>query len=69
MAPGADMYGLWVGTAKGTADVGSVHVSSATSSYDVSTMASRQKLYARLWTRINGVWMRYQDIAFTAPSR
>ena len=68
MVPGADMYGLWVGTAKATADVASVHLSTTTSSYDVPTMVLGQKLYARVWTRINGVWMRYQDITFTAPT-
>ncbi len=68
MAPGADMYGLSVGTSKGTADVASVHVSSSTSSIDLPATAPGQKLYARLWTRINGVWARYQDVSFTAPT-
>jgi hypothetical protein len=67
-AASADMYGLWVGTAKGTADVASLHLSTAASSYDVPAMPVGRTLYARVWTRVNGVWARYQDISFTTPA-
>jgi hypothetical protein len=63
---GAEAYGLWVGTSPRTADLASVHTSSATSSYDVAALPAGQKLYARVWTKINGTWARYQDITFAS---
>ncbi len=62
---GADQYGVWVGTTRASADLASTHLSNATSSYDISALPAGQTVYARIWTKVDGAWTRYQDISFT----
>ena len=60
---GAQAYYLYVGTSPGANDVldsGEV----AGTSYLPSGLPSSGILYARIWTKVNGMW-RHSDIAFT----
>ena len=60
---GAQAYRLYVGTSPGANDVldsGEV----AGTSYLPSGLPSSGILYARIWTKVNGIW-RHSDIAFT----
>ncbi len=62
---GAAEYGLWIGTGPAKADLVSLHLSSSTLSYDGSKLPIGVRLYARIWTEINGVWARFEDISFS----
>ncbi len=64
--PGAEAYGLWVGSEVGGYDlVSSGDLAADTSSYDLPSLPTGKVLHARLWTKRDGVWSRYQDITFT----
>jgi hypothetical protein len=61
---GADAYSVSVGTAPGLSDI--LHVSElTTTSLVADTLPGYVPLYARLGTRLDGVW-RYTDTTFTA---
>jgi hypothetical protein len=64
--PGSPIYYLYVGTVIGAKNV--VNTGELTqTSYAVAAVPSATTLYARMWTKIGGVW-RYQDTTFgTAP--
>jgi hypothetical protein len=64
--PGVDAYYLYIGTSAGAKNVVNTGETQATS-YLVVNAPSDVTLYARLWTRVDGVW-RFVDITFTAAS-
>jgi hypothetical protein len=62
--PSADSYKLWVGTTPGTHDLldtGDIHETSVVA----DSLPSATWLYARLWTRVGGIW-RYTDSTFSS---
>jgi hypothetical protein len=62
--PGAQAYYLYVGSTLGAKDLVNTGETLQTSYYIRSTRPSNQTLFARLWTKVAGVW-RYVDAAFT----
>ncbi len=61
----AQAYYLYIGTSPGASDVintGELQVTS----YMPKSLPSNQQLYARLWTKVAGVW-RYTENAFIVP--
>jgi len=69
--PGAEAYKLVIGTAAGASDVLDSGPITGTSFEMPKTFHSRHVLYARLWTKVGGVWRardasrRVTDISFT----
>ncbi len=64
-ASGAQYYAAWVGTTPGGYDVASAAVPPGSTSYAPANLPHGRKLYARVWTMVDGLWDRYQDISFT----
>jgi hypothetical protein len=64
--PSAELYKLWVGTAPGAHDLLDTGDVQETSTMGDS-LPSATWLYARLWTRVGGVW-RFTDSSFSATS-
>src|SRR5205807_10232368 len=65
--PNADGYFLYVGTTPGAQDV----VSSGTittTSFKAQYLQPYSTLYARLYTRLGGIWRRSADVAFATGS-
>jgi hypothetical protein len=63
----AQAYVLWVGTTAGAMNVVNTPEILQTSYQPVSVPPASQTLYARMWTKVGGVW-RYTDSTFTAAS-
>ena len=69
--PGAEAYRLVIGTAAGASDVLDSGPLATTSFEMPKTIQSHRMLYARLWTKVGGVWRardasrRVTDISFT----
>ena len=59
----AEKYYLYVGTAPGRADV--VNSGEITSTSMTAVLPSAKHLYARVYTRFDGVWVPSKDVAFT----
>ena len=62
----AQAYYLYLGTTAGAADVtnsGELHQTS----FAIGTFPTGQTLYARIWTKVGGVW-RYTDSTFSAAN-
>jgi hypothetical protein len=62
----AQKYAIWLGTTRAGYDLGGFSVPAGTTSYDVGALPVGRQLYARVWTMVDGGWVRYQDVAFTA---
>jgi hypothetical protein len=62
----AQKYAIWLGTTRGGYDLGGYSGDAGTTSYDMGALPVGQQLYARMWTMVNGAWVRYQDVTFTA---
>jgi hypothetical protein len=63
---GAQAYYLYVGTtlgAKNIVDTGEIQ----TTTYAMSNLPAAQTLYARIYTKQNGIW-RFNDVSFTAAA-
>jgi hypothetical protein len=69
-APGLNVqaYYLYVGTSPGAKDLVNTGEIQATSG-PVPPLPVGQTLYARIWTKINGVWTYPNDVSFTAALR
>jgi hypothetical protein len=63
--PRAQKYAIWLGTTRGGYDLGGYLADAGTTSYDVGALPVGAQIYARLWTMVDGVWVRYQDVGFT----
>ncbi len=63
---GAQAYYLYVGTTPGAHDVINTGEIPATT-YPMVSVPEGRVLYARIWTKMGGVW-RYSEISFTAAS-
>jgi hypothetical protein len=63
----AQGYELYLGTAIGASDLADSGVTLSTY-YKVSAVPTGPPLYARLWTKVNGVW-QYSDSSFIAAAR
>lgn len=61
----AQEYAVWVGTTPGGYDVASAAEAPGTTSFAAGNLPHARKLYARVWTMVDGLWDRYQDISFT----
>lgn len=64
---GAEAYYLYVGTGAGLknlVDTGEIQQTS----YAATSLPSNQTLYARIWTRLSGIWY-YSDISFSGAAR
>ena len=66
-APGAQAYYLYVGTAPGAKDLVDTG-ELTTTSFRAATLPPNRTLYARLYTKVSGVWTAAKDVAFTASS-
>jgi hypothetical protein len=67
---GAQGYYLFVGSSPGAYNLVNSGVMPTTqSSYAVPPLPTGQTLYAVIYTEVNGVWNRWQQIAFTAAPR
>src|SRR6185436_10076405 len=64
--PNAQAYVLWVGTSLGANNVVNTPELSQTS-YQPSSVPGNLTLYARMWTKVGGVW-RFVDSTFTTTS-
>jgi hypothetical protein len=64
--PNAQAYYLYVGSTPGAKDLVNTGEMAATS-YRLSSLPHGQPLYARLWTKVGGVW-RYSDTTFSVRS-
>ena len=69
-APGINVqaYYLYVGTSPGAKDLVNTGEIQATS-WSVPPLPVGQTLYARIWTKVNGVWSYPNDVSFTAALR
>jgi hypothetical protein len=69
-APGINVqaYYLYVGTSPGAEDLVNTGEIQATS-WSVPPLPVGQTLYARIWTKVNGVWSHPDDVSFTAALR
>jgi hypothetical protein len=66
----AEQHWLYVGTGPGANDLLDSGALDATT-FTPSDLPDRRTLYARVWSRVDGRWTRYTDIAFSprAPTR
>ena len=64
--PNAQAYYFYVGSTPGAKDLVNTGEMAATE-YRVSSLPPGQPLYARLWTKVGGVW-RYSDTTFSVRS-
>jgi hypothetical protein len=64
--PNAQAYTLWVGTSVGASNVVNTFETQQTS-YQPASLPANVTLYARMWTKVGGVW-RYVDSTFSAAS-
>ena len=62
---GVQYYATWIGTTPGAYDIASQAFAPGTTSYVPANLPHGRKLYARVWTMVDGLWDRYQDISFT----
>ena len=63
--PNAQAYYLYIGTSPGANDLVDTHEIQTTSYTLRAALPPNQTLYARLWTKVGGIW-RYSDIWFRA---
>ena len=67
--PNAGYYGLTVGVSLGGYDLVSTGPLPATqTSYTVPSLPSGQTLWARIYSYIDGSWLHYSDVSFTAAA-
>jgi hypothetical protein len=64
-APSAEAYYLWLGSSPGTSDLFNSGSTTSTS-INVPPLPVGQKVYARLYTKLNGNWNTYTESTFTA---
>ncbi|MCP4088184.1 MAG: rhodanese-like domain-containing protein [Gammaproteobacteria bacterium] len=65
---GADGYWLWIGTSAGGYDLYSGNVGTDTSVTVSELPANGETLYARLWSKVDGIWIYNTDNTYTASA-
>ncbi len=62
--PAATQYYLWLGTAPNTKNVGNINAGTNTS-VTVTVPLDGKALYASIWSRVNGIWVKDHEANYT----
>ncbi|HBO97251.1 MAG TPA: hypothetical protein DD648_04385, partial [Candidatus Omnitrophica bacterium] len=66
--PAAAQYYLWLGTAPNTKNVGNINAGSNTS-VTVTVPLDGTPLYASIWSRVNGIWVKDHEASYTRSNK